>query len=116
MRSPRWLLILVVALFGLVAACGDDDDDDGGGGGGGSDTLVIEGLEFPDSFTAAPGATVPIENRDNANHTVTSEDGGFDVAVDPNGSAELTAPDDPRDYEVICNIHGGMQMTLTVEE
>ncbi|MGH9245778.1 MAG: cupredoxin domain-containing protein [Acidimicrobiales bacterium] len=118
-RTPILPLALAVSLS--LAACDDNGNDgnasDGGGNrAGDGDALVIEELAFPDSFSAAAGATVAVENRDNARHSVTSDDGGFDEELAGGESGEFTAPDEPGDYEVVCRFHAGMEMTLTVEE
>ena len=41
--------------------------------------------------------------------------GGFDVKVDPNGTATLTAPSKPGSYPFVCSFHGNMTSTLVVK-
>ncbi len=89
---------------------GDDGEDDGGGGA----ELVIADIAFPDALEVGPGETISVVNEDTAPHTVTSEDGGFDVDVDGEGTASFDAPDEAGDFAVICELHPNMEMTITV--
>jgi plastocyanin len=121
--TPFWRrlpILLVAAVFVLgAAACGDDDDDDDAGDGGGDSAaaeLTIEGTAFPATLEVASGATVTVVNEDALPHTVTSEDGGFDVEVPESETTEFDAPTEPGDYDVVCEIHPSMTMTLTVTE
>jgi plastocyanin len=118
----------VLLLSGVVAlgACGDDDDDGddatgeatteetSGGGEATGEGITAEGFAFNDA-TAAAGATVPVTNADGATHTVTADDGSFDVSVGGGESGEFTAPAEPGDYPFHCEIHTSMTGTLTVE-
>jgi plastocyanin len=63
----------------------------------------------------APGAKITITNGDSQAHTVTSKAGGFDVKVDPNGTATLTAPSKPGNYLFVCTFHANMAGTLVVK-
>ena len=65
--------------------------------------------------SVAPGATITIKNGDSQAHTVTSKTGGFDVKVDPNGTATLTAPDKPGSYPFVCTFHANMTGRLVVK-
>ena len=61
------------------------------------------------------GATVNIKNNDPFTHTVTSDDGSsFNVSVDGNKTATITAPTKAGTYKFHCNIHSFMHGTLTV--
>ena len=62
----------------------------------------------------APGAQIIIKNGDSQAHTVTSKTGGFDVKVDPDGTARLTAPSKPGRYPFVCSFHGNMTSKLVV--
>lgn len=81
---------------------------------GGSSELRIAGFQFSE-VTAAPGAEVAVSNADDATHTVSADDGSFDVRVDGGAEATFTAPDAPGDYAFMCKIHPTMEGTLTVE-
>lgn len=65
--------------------------------------------------SVAPGARITIKNADSQAHTVTSKEGGFDVKVDPNGTATLTAPSKPGSYPFVCTFHANMTGTLVVK-
>ena len=133
MPNTTWKrLSTVLLLSGVVAlgACGDDDEgadatgddtteettgdggsDDGASGEGG---ITAEGFAFNDA-TVAAGATVAVTNADGATHTVTADDGEFDVSVSGGESGEFTAPSEPGEYAFHCEIHTSMTGTLTVE-
>lgn len=64
--------------------------------------------------SVAPGATITIQNADSQAHTVTSKEGGFDIKVDPNGTATMTAPSKPGSYPFVCTFHANMTSTLIV--
>ncbi|MGH9186282.1 MAG: cupredoxin domain-containing protein [Acidimicrobiales bacterium] len=133
-KNPlRWVLavLLVVGLGVALAACGDDDDDAAtettapddttttapadDGDGGETATLAISGFAFPEDLTVPAGAAITIENADSAPHTVTADDGDFDVSIDGGTEGELAAPSEPGEYAYHCNIHSSMVATLIVE-
>lgn len=76
-------------------------------------TLAISGFAFKD-VSAAPGAAITVDNTDPAPHTVTADDGMFDVSVDASSTATLTAPEAAGSYAFTCKIHPRMRGTLTV--
>jgi plastocyanin len=114
-RRTTWITLGITALTLLLglAACGGDDDDGGGGGAAEAD-VVIEGFVFT-TETVQAGAEVSIVNEDSVTHTVTADDGPFDVEVGAGDTATFTAPDEPGDYAFHCNLHPQMTGTLTVE-
>ncbi|MEO7422763.1 MAG: cupredoxin domain-containing protein [Ornithinibacter sp.] len=77
--------------------------------------ISIKDFAFKVPASVAPGAKISITNADAQAHTVTSEAGGFDVKVDPNGTATLTAPSKPGSYPFVCSFHGNMTSTLVVK-
>ncbi len=83
------------------------------GGGAEEPTLMIIDFTFPADISVAAGSTVTIQNNDSAAHTVTADDGSFDVEIAGGGSAEFTAPA-AGSYAFACNFHATMQATLTV--
>lgn len=93
-------------------AAGDDAAEDDAASGGAE--LVIADIAFPDSLEVGAGQTVSIVNEDTAAHTVTADDGSFDVDVDGEGTATFDAPAEAGDYAVVCEIHPAMEMTITV--
>ena len=76
--------------------------------------ITITDFAYTVPATVAPGATITIKNGDSQAHTVTSKAGGFDIKVDPNGTATLTAPSKPGNYPFVCTFHADMTSTLVV--
>lgn len=61
-----------------------------------------------------PGSPVAAINRDEVEHTVTSNDGGFDVSLSPQATGDFTSPSTPGTYTLFCRIHPTMSGQLTV--
>jgi plastocyanin len=76
-------------------------------------TLEIADFSFGDA-TASPGGTVNLVNRDGADHTVTADDGEFNVSIDGGSSGSFVAPTAPGSYAYFCAIHPDMQGKLVV--
>ena len=81
----------------------------------GEAVISIAAFTFTVPTSVAPGAQIIIKNGDSQAHTVTSKTGGFDVKVDPDGMATLTAPSKPGSYPFDCSFHGNMTSTLVVK-
>lgn len=77
--------------------------------------ITITDFAYKVPASVAPGATVTIKNGDSQAHTVTSKDGGFDVKVDPNGTATMKAPNKPGTFKFVCTFHANMSGTLVVK-
>jgi plastocyanin len=77
--------------------------------------ISIKDFAFKVPSSVAPGAAITIRNGDSQAHTVTSEAGGFDVKVNPNDTATLTAPNKPGNYPFVCTFHANMTGTLVVK-
>lgn len=111
-RSPRprlaLLALVVLALALALTACSSDSE------GGASSGVTIKDLKFTTEPVSA-GASVTVQNNDDVTHTVTADDGGFDVSVEGGKSATFTAPATAGAYKFHCNIHPTMQATLTVQ-
>ena len=78
-------------------------------------SITIKDFMFKLPESVSPGSQVSIKNLDAQAHTVTSKKGGFDVKVDPNGTATLTAPTTPGSYPIVCSFHADMSATLVVK-
>lgn len=78
-------------------------------------SITIKDFVFELPASVSPGAQVTIRNLDAQAHTVTSKKGGFDVKVNPNATATLTAPKTPGNYPVVCSFHANMSATLVVK-
>jgi plastocyanin len=76
-------------------------------------TVQIKGF----AFQAAPAkrsGTVTLVNRDGVNHTLTADDGAFNVKVAGNKSVTFRAPAKAGTYTFFCTIHPEMTGTLVV--
>jgi plastocyanin len=140
MTRTRMVLATVGAIVLGVTSCGDDDSGGGttppaasasttsagggattsaGGGGattpaGGEASIKIADLAFPPETHAKAGATIKITNNDSVTHTVTADDGSFNVEVPGGKTVDLIAPA-AGTYPFHCNIHSFMHGTLVVE-
>jgi plastocyanin len=77
--------------------------------------ITISDFAYKVPASVAPGATITIKNEDSQAHTVTSKDGGFDVKIDPKGTATMKAPDRTGSYTFVCTFHAYMTGTLVVK-
>jgi plastocyanin len=129
---PATLAALLVALMLMLAACGGGaassaPADDGGGaaasapaddGGGGGETVSLSGGAFsPATLTIPLGTTVTF--TDTTGHTVTEGSDGQavdDPIVDESGGEDVAVTfDEAGTYNITCEIHPNMNMTITVE-
>lgn len=109
-RSRFAILILVVAALALsLAACSSSSKS-----GSSSGDITVKDFQFTTKPVKA-GATVTVHNNGPSQHTVTADDGGFDVTVDPGKDATFKAPSKAGTYKFHCNIHTQMHGTLTVQ-
>jgi plastocyanin len=112
-RHPRptrlALVVAVVLALTALAACSSS------GGSSSSGDITVKDLQFKTSPVKV-GATVTVKNNDDIEHTVTADDGkSFNITIDPGETATFTAPNSAGSYKFHCNIHPGMQGTLTVQ-
>lgn len=132
-RPSTILLTMLLAVLGLVVACGTSSNPSSGTNGpatsgntpGGavvtptpsSDTIVMKNFAYqPPSLTVAPGAKITVINEDRAPHTVTATDHSFDSGIIHGGQrGEVTAPTTPGTYPYICTVHPYMKGTLIVQ-
>lgn len=75
--------------------------------------ITISAMAFS-PVTVTPGATVRVVNADSVPHTVTAEDGSFDVFVEAGGEATFVAPSAPGAYAFFCAVHPAMTASLAV--
>jgi plastocyanin len=78
-----------------------------------SATIRISGFAFS-AVSAPAGATVTVSNTDGVAHTVTADNGSFDVTVPAKGATTIVAPTKPGSYRFTCSIHPNMHGTLVV--
>jgi plastocyanin len=107
----------------LLGACGDDDDSDSSsetteasdaGSGGGEGTLTVSSFDFSD-VSAPAGGTLTVVNESGGAHTVTADDGEFDVELPDGETVEVPVPSEPGAYGYHCEIHPSMTATLTAD-
>ena len=78
--------------------------------------ITIANFQFASPPSVRPGATVTVLNSDQAEHSVTADEGkAFDVDVDGNGKATFTAPTQPGTYAYHCSYHPMMHGQLIVQ-
>jgi plastocyanin len=66
---------------------------------------VIANFEFlPETLQARVGDTITVDNRDDAEHTVTATDKSFDSGAVPTGQGRFTVTKAGR-FEYVCEIH-----------
>lgn len=123
MIAPLRVLSLALVVAGLaLAGCGSDEKssadttaetsapvaDDAPAAAGA--TLTISGFKFS-AVAAVAGEPISITNADGAPHTVTADDGSFDVKV--SDTAELVIPS-AGTYAIHCEIHSSMTGSIVV--
>lgn len=75
--------------------------------------ITIEGSSFSVTGDVRSADIVSVTNRDSFKHTVTADNGAFDVEV--NGGATESLPAlTPGMYSFHCEIHPSMQGSLTI--
>ncbi len=84
----------------------------GGTVAAGAAALTIANSTFGAASVAA-GTEFTIANNDSRPHTVTDDNGAFDVSVPAGGTATLTIAK-PGSYKIHCKIHSSMHGTITV--
>jgi len=87
-----------------------------------AERVRIDGSAFdPEELTIAAGTEVQFVNADGFAHTVTEGTGGqavddpiVDEEIAQNATVSVTF-DEPGTYDITCEIHPSMNMTITVE-
>ena len=113
LRSRLALMVgIVLALALVLGACSSSSK-----GAASSSTADITVHDFAFVSTAVKaGATVTVHNNGPSTHSVTADNGEFNIAsIDPNKDATFTAPTKPGTYKFHCNFHPQMHGTLTVQ-
>lgn len=77
-------------------------------------SISIEGFEYSGPGTINPGGVITVTNNDSEAHTVTADDGSFDITIPGGTSATFTAPSQAGAYGYFCKFHSNMKGTLTV--
>lgn len=125
----RSLLLPLVPVVLVLAACGGDDDASSDPGSEGAATpsadavrVVAQDISFPeDAYEADAGAVEFVyENEGNTLHTLVIEDvGGFELTVRSNGDVDTGSVElEPGEYTLFCDVPGhrpaGMVADLVV--
>ncbi|MBG6185130.1 plastocyanin [Arthrobacter sp. CAN_A214] len=77
-------------------------------------SISIDNFVFSGPGTVNPGGEITVTNNDTEVHTVTADDGSFDITIPGGQSATFTAPSAAGSYGFFCKFHGNMRGTLTV--
>ncbi|MBG6218858.1 plastocyanin [Arthrobacter sp. CAN_A6] len=80
----------------------------------GSMAISIDDFVFSGPGTVNPGGEITVTNNDTEIHSVTADDGSFDISIPGGQSATFTAPSGDGSYGFFCKFHGNMVGTLTV--
>lgn len=115
-RSISALFVVLLAL----GACGSSSSrspaaTDSGAttpSGTKANTLTIQDRTFS-ALTVKAGDAISIVNADSVDHTVTADDGSFDVAAPASSTATLTITK-AGTYAIHCKIHSTMHGTIVV--
>jgi plastocyanin len=116
MAIRRGVALVAAGMLLVPVACGDDD---GSPNGEATDpmatgtSIVIDDFTFV--VTQAEVGVISVENNDLAAHTVTADDGSFDVEVPPGATVSFEV-DEAGSYPFHCSIHPNMRAILIVDE
>lgn len=83
-------------------------------------TVTIKGFAFsPSTLNVSKGTKVTVSNQDSATHTFTSganrtKDGKIDQQITGSNEATVTF-DTPGTFDIFCQFHSSMKMTVTVQ-
>ena len=135
---PTLLLAVLASLVVLLAACSSEsaaepdsadegtaavepDDPAEEAAADGAEVNIVSSVFEPSELTVSVGTEVVFTNEDSFAHTVTEGTDG-DVVEDPIVDEEIAAGgevrvtfDEAGTYDITCEIHPDMQMTITVE-
>ena len=135
---PTLLIAVLASLFVVLAACSaetaaeseaadestaaaETDESSEEGAADGAEVRIVSSVFEPSELTVSVGTEVVFTNEDSFAHTVTEGTDG-DAVDDPIVDEEIAAGDEVRvtfdeagTYDITCEIHPDMQMTITVE-
>ena len=109
-----------VGLF-VLGGCGSSNDSSGAATtaagattavAASANTLTIKDRTFS-ALTVKAGDSISIVNADTVDHTVTADDGSFDVDV-PAGTTATLVISEAGTYAIHCKIHASMHGTIVV--
>ena len=76
--------------------------------------ITIDNFVFTGPGTVNPGGEITVTNNDTEAHSVTADDGSFDVTIPGGASATFTAPSEAGTYGFFCKFHANMKSSLTI--
>jgi plastocyanin len=115
-RFTRFAFVFAAVLaLTVFAACGSSGGGSGSSSNSSSGDITMQDLKFTVAGPVKAGAKVTAKNNDSVEHTVTADDGSFNVTVEPGKTVTFTAPSAAGDYKFHCTIHSNMRDTLTVQ-
>ena len=77
--------------------------------------ITITDFTFKVPASVSPGAEITVTNEDESFHTVTADDGSFDVGARQGEPVTFIAPMEAGEYTFHCGPHPDMVATLVVE-
>jgi plastocyanin len=123
----RAIAALTVVTVALMAGCGGSSDDSSGSSAatsaakpaaaGGAQKVDIASFKYaPASITVKAGSSITFTNRDNAEHTATSDmAGAFDTGTLRKGATKSVRLPAPGTYAYHCDFHPFMHGTVVVQ-
>ncbi|GAB3280440.1 hypothetical protein GCM10027449_21470 [Sinomonas notoginsengisoli] len=82
---------------------------------GAAGTIHIKDFAFTGPAAVQAGASLNVMNMDGEAHSITADDGSFDVSVAAGQTAGFSVPAKPGVYQYHCKYHADMHGTLTVD-
>lgn len=114
-RSLIALVLLPLALvIGFATTGFASSGHDSAKVAGKTPTITISSFSYTVPASVQPGVRVKVVNKDNVAHTVTADNGKFDIRVEADSKGFFKAPKKVGDYGFVCTIHSSMKGTLTV--
>lgn len=77
-------------------------------------TITITDFAYSGTGTVSPGSPITVTNTDTEVHTVTADNGAFDVTIPGEETVTFAAPAEGGTYSFFCTFHGNMKGSLTV--
>lgn len=131
MRTKSFLWLMACVLTAWVTACGSSSyssqsttaaapantsGSPASSAAASTAKITIDNFQFTSPQSVAPGATVTVVNSDQAEHSVTADQGNaFNVDIEGSKSATFTAPTQPGTYAYHCSYHPMMHGQLIVQ-
>ena len=127
-----YLMVLGAVVVGVIAGCGSSSSSSSSQGSTqapagprstgpapsstGAVAVTIASFMFaPSTITVEKGASVSFENKDNASHTVTADDGSFDAGTLAQGASKKLTFSKVGKLTYHCAFHPFMHGTVVVQ-